>query len=477
MSNLVAVMRAENAERGDRPAVLDGPVELSYAQLFAAVDAFAGILAGLGVARGWRIAFLGEDSADYIAATLAVLQLGAVVVPVSPSLSGDELDAVQERIDVHGLLFETSARPADAGAGPLPAVPPLRRALAWRPRAPRREPPPEYGSLNAAFIRFSSGTTGMSKGVLLSHDTILDRTAAADRGLGITAGDRIAWVLPMSFHFVVTILLFLRRGAALLLCNQEFPHSLVRALAEQRATFMYASPFHYHVLATSDAAPADALRHVRMAVSTAMKLPADTARLFQKKFGFELTEAYGIIEVGLPFINLYSHGGARGSVGLPLPGYEIRIDRPDADGIGAIRLRGRGMFDAYFSPWQLRAGACPEGWFATGDLGQLDPEGRLTIVGREKNVINFLGMKIFPQEVEEIVNQFPGVRESQVWGAPHPQFGSLPCVRVVMEGGQTLDAAALRRFCIARLASYKVPKEFTQVPALEKTASGKIRRT
>jgi long-chain acyl-CoA synthetase len=179
----------------------------------------------------------------------------------------------------------------------------------------------------------------------------------------------------------------------------------------------------------------------------------------------------------LPFVSLHSDGGARGSVGRPLPGYELRIENPDAAGTGSILLRGPGMFDAYFSPWQPRAEACPGGWFRTGDLGLLDAEGRLIIAGREKNVINFVGMKIFPEEIEEIINQFPGVRESLVYGTPHPNYGQLPCVRIVPGAPVAgIDMAALRRFCISRLAPHKVPKAFELVSSLERTPSGKLKR-
>lgn len=477
-ANIVESIRLAAASRLAAPAVVDGLLVLSYGELLAAIDGFARVLSGLGIRPGQRIAYLGEDSAGHIVATLAILRLDAVVVPISSSLAGDEADAVLERIDAHGLLCDAGIQRPDPAAASLPSPVAGGRPLNWRPRIPHQPDPPGYAGMGAAFIRFSSGTTGVSKGVLLSHQTIIERTDAADQALQITASDRVLWLLPMSYHFVVTILLFLRRGASIVLCNQAFPESLLEAQAVWHGTFLYASPFQHHVLASTAIVPASALADVRMAVSTTMKLPGETARAFQAKFGFELAEAYGIIEVGLPFVSLHSDGGARGSVGRPLPGYELRIENPDAAGTGAILLRGPGMFDAYFSPWQLRAEACPGGWFRTGDLGQLDAEGRLIIAGREKNVINFVGMKIFPEEIEEVINQFPGVRESLVYGTPHPNYGQLPCVRIVPgDAAAGVDLAGLRRFCVSRLAPHKVPKAFDLVPALERTPSGKLRRT
>ena len=198
---------------------------------------------------------------------------------------------------------------------------------------------------------------------------------------------------------------------------------------------------------------------------------------FQAKFGFELTEAYGIIEVGLPFIRLAGGKDKRGSVGKPLPDFEIAIQNKDADGVGEISIRGKGMLDAYYSPWQGRDDILSDGWFKTGDLGKIDRDGFLFIVGRAKDVINFVGMKVFAQEVETVLNRHPHVKESLVYGASHAQYGQLPMAKVVLrEGNGVVDANDLRRFCYQHLARYKVPKDFEFVESIPKTASGKIKR-
>jgi long-chain acyl-CoA synthetase len=283
----------------------------------------------------------------------------------------------------------------------------------------------------------------------------------------------------MSYHFVVTILLFLRRGATIALCSQRFPDALIEGIVVHRGTFIYASPFHYSLLSRTDLLAADSLQQVRMAISTAMKLPEQVAEAFYGKFGFELTEAYGIIEVGLPFIKLSGGKDKRGSVGRALPGFELRLDHKSEDGIGEIFIKGKGMLDAYFSPWQGRDEVLHSGWFKTGDLGKIDADGFLSIVGRDKDVINFVGMKIFAQEVESVINQHPLVKESLVIGVPHAQYGELPTANVVLFD-ENVDSDAvpdnLRSFCYQRLAQYKVPKEFIVVDQLLKTASGKIKR-
>lgn len=313
----------------------------------------------------------------------------------------------------------------------------------------------------------------------MSHETIAERTDAADKALEITQSDRVIWVLSMSYHFVVSILLFLRRGATIVLCCREFLSSLVDGLGRHRGTFIYASPVHYRMMTNSGMFSADMFSNIRLAVSTAMRLPEADARDFVEKFGLELAEAYGIIEVGLPFVNSSGDPARRGSVGRILPDYEVNIASPDAEGVGKVHLRGKGMFDAYFSPWQSRDEALVDGWFETGDLGRLDADGFLFLCGREKNVINFAGMKVFPEEVEAVLNRHPAVSESLVYGRAHAHYGELPCADVVI-GGETgvaeAEASEIRRFCYRHLAPYKVPKAVRCVSRLERTASGKLKR-
>ncbi|TLM65504.1 MAG: acyl--CoA ligase [Deltaproteobacteria bacterium] len=469
--NVFAAIRRETADIPAKPAIIDGDELLTYGDLLAAAQRLADELRLAGVGPCCRVGLLAEDSGDYVVVSLAVLALDAVVVPVAPEQTPDERAAVVAGIGLDVVLAEASL----AAAGEPFGQGVLRRAFLLDRPAGAAAPPAGFAGVEPAFIRFSSGTTGASKGVVLSHRAILERTDAADQGLRITRADTVLWVLSMSYHFVVTILLFLRRGATIVLCARRFPEALLDGIVRRRGTFIYASPFHYALLAQSDALDGAALGDVRMAVSTAMQLPEDVAAAFRARFGFELTEAYGIIEVGLPFQRLAGGEQTRGSVGRPLPGFEVQLVEPDAAGVGAIRIRGPGLFDAYYAPWQPRAAVCADGWFATGDLGRLDADGNLFIVGREKAVINFAGMKIFPQEVEAVLNRHPAVQESLVCGVPHPRFGELPVARIVPRGGE-LVVDELRRYCYRHLTQFKVPKEFVVVDRLEKTASGKLKR-
>ncbi|HUB24676.1 MAG TPA: fatty acid--CoA ligase family protein, partial [Tepidisphaeraceae bacterium] len=272
-------------------------------------------------------------------------------------------------------------------------------------------------------------------------------------------------------------LLFLRQGATIVVANRLFPFSMLEAIEQNPITFIYASPVHYFLLACSGQATPQSLADVRLAISTAMKMPEETLELFFRKFNFAPAEAYGIIEIGLPLMNTESSLESRRTVGRILPDYELRIADADSEGVGEVLIRGNGMFDAYFSPWRLRDECLRDGWFDTGDLGKLDSAGRLSLLGRSKTVIVSAGMKVFPEEVEETINSVPGVRESLVRGRAHPQYGQVPVAEVVLAGEATATVEQIRRHCFKRLSSYKVPVEFRIVQTLPKTASGKLARS
>ncbi len=474
--NIFDIIKQETQAFSGKIAVIEADDRITYGRLLESAGLVAEELHKKGVGRLHRVGLLCDDSIDYIIVSLAILSLSAVIVPVSTEQTPEEVETVIDGIDVDFLVAEPELRKGGYGEL-LQSTGLFKKQFLFAKRAVRERPKSEYFRINPAFIRFTSGTTGTSKGVVLSHEAIIERTDAADKGLQITSQDTVLWVLSMSFHFVVTILLFLRRGATIVLCGHRYPSSLIEGVQAHQGTLIYASPFFYSLLARTDSLPSDVLKHIRLAVSTAMKLPEEVAASFSAKFGFELTEAYGIIEVGLPFIRLSGTAEKRGSVGKPLPDFEIALDKKDAEGVGEIRIRGKGMLDAYYSPWQGRDDILSDGWFKTGDLGKIDADGFLFIVGRDKDVINFVGMKVFALEVESVLNQHPLVKESLVYGVAHPHYGQLPIAKIVAQEDLGVpDANDLRRYCYQHLARYKVPKDFEFVDQLPRTASGKLKR-
>jgi long-chain acyl-CoA synthetase len=468
MTNIVQIITKETRRHLSRNAVIDGDKIITYAQLLEEINKTSKELKKLGVSRFDRVALLCEDSINYIIISLAVLKLYAVIVPVPFGSAQDEINILLKDLKVNFLIFEQNSYTQKN-------IKQISEKLFMAKLKTKGRINPNFYKINPAFIRFSSGTTGTNKGVVLSHKSIIQRTAAANKGLKIAPGEQIIWVLSMSFHFVVTILLFLRRGATIILSSRNFPQALLHNLNRHQATFIYASPLHYHLL-TSLNIPKKSLAKIRLAISTAIKLPAEIAERFSRKFGFQLAESYGIIEMGLPFSNTSGKINKRGSVGKILPDYKIKILNQDPQGTGEIHIKGKGMFSAYFYPWRSSQKVLSGGWFNTGDLGLLDQDGFLFILGRHKQVINFSGMKIFPFEIESFLNTHPLVKESLVYGKQHPEYGQLPAAKIVLKNKKTsLDLEILRKFCYQHLAAYKVPKEFEFVDDLPKTVSGKLK--
>lgn len=455
-------------------AVIDRGETYSYPELLEEVRLFASVLRTNGVRHLARVGILADDSYEYIVISLAVLSLNAAIVPLSTRASAEELEAMPAGVGLNVLICSSSRRKENDLSLPVPGR--FKERFFLRVLDEIIVPIPLPDGKIPAFIRFSSGTTGASKGVVLSHQSVLERTSACT-GLGVVRGEHVLWVLDMAFHFVVTILLFLRKGAAIVICGQPIEQGMAAAVRAFPIRLLYATPYHYRLMTHSPEFTPDSLKQVRLAISTAMKLEPTDADLFRKKFSLPLSQAYGIIEVGLPCINSTEHPEKAASAGKLQDAYRIRIDSPDAEGHGDILIQGPGMFDAYLTPFRTREEACPGGWFRTGDIGFLDEERFLFIVGRSKNVINFAGMKIFPYEVETILNEHEFVGESRVSGIAMPGFGEIPAAEIVPSADLPPDwREQLRKYCFARLAPYKVPKQFRIVRELPRTASGKLRR-
>jgi long-chain acyl-CoA synthetase len=447
-------------------AVVGGGVAMSYGELDSRSAAVARRLReAVGAARCARIGLRCPDGAGYIVLALGILRAGACFVPVAPELAAAERGQLADTIALGFLL--TSESGSDIGfqiepAG-RPAEPPWAEALA---------------ALNPAFIRFSSGTTGRSKGILISHESLRERVEAANAGLGIGPDDRILWVLAMSHHFAVSIILYLWHGATIVLPASHLAGDILASAVEHRATVIYAAPFHYQLLA-GDVGQTQ-WPTLRLAVSTTAALPPETGTAFDRAFGVFPSQALGIIEVGLPCLNVPDPRSCPSSVGRVQPAFSCELrdpgGRPAAPGEpGELFLKGPGMLDAYIEPWQPRAEAAPGGWFATGDLAEADAQGRIRLVGRTRSIISVGGMKFFPEEVEAVLLAHPLVSDARVFGRPHPTFGMVPVAEIVGRTPAPTEREIFA-FCRARLARYKVPMEVAFVGAIARTASGKIRR-
>ncbi len=471
-------------------ALVHGEETLTYGELESLLDEAAAALRGTGwfepeESRALLTGLSCPNGFAHVLFSLAVLRCGGCLVPVPSELTHRERDALVESTGLDRLLtaegqdWHREAKESRAIQAGTHGALVLRGVTAAEPAPPTYDEA-ALAAMNPALIRFSSGTTGQSKGVVLSHDTLLARVTACNSRLKIGPGDRVIWILPMAHHFAVSIVLYLLHGATTVIVDSHLAEDLYAAIRDQKGTVLYGSPFHHALLA--DYPEGRPLPALRVSVSTAAPLPKATAEAFQERYDLPITQGLGIIEVGLPLLNDEAAASDPLRVGRPQQGFEVTIrdesgTNLEAGKTGELLLRGPGMFDAYLSPWRKRDEVLDAGWFHTGDLGHQHEDGSVTLSGRLKSVINVAGMKVFAEEVEQTLCEHPAVKEARVCALPHPQVGQVPVAELVAADPENPPKKpAILSFCRERLSHYKVPMKISWVDALPKTASGKIKR-
>ena len=460
--NLTELLENSARRWPQKIAFVEDASEISYAALAEKINSFAEKLKPLALPPGARVGLCFPNCVNYVALTYALWKTGAVVVPVPTECPPEELLEIASTMELSAIL---SQKPI-AGSEPLtPEVFLARLTL---------DKPADNHGLNIAFVRFTSGTTNARKGVVLCHETIRDRVLAANKGFQISENDTVIWCLPMAHHFLITIVLYLNVGATVVLARHVTAKPFIEAVNKWRGTILYAAPFHFSLLARDNSAAQ--MESVRLAVTTTCALPQEVATQFFKRFGKSLLPALGIIELGLVALNAEDPQGRWNSVGKPIPDFQVKILSPDEHGIGEVAVVGPGICDAYAAPWQPREKFLCDGWFITGDLGRFDADGFLFLISRKTAVINLAGRKVFPEEIEAILDKHPAIKESRVFGRVHPHLGEVVEAEIVLSAPDA-SIENLSHFCREHLASYKIPTRFHTVPALPRTpVTGKLLR-
>ncbi|RYE33980.1 MAG: malonyl-CoA synthase [Hyphomicrobiales bacterium] len=476
-------------------ALLDDGRRYSYADMIDVSGRFANALVDLGVKPGDRVAVQVEKSIEALMLYLGTVRAGAIFLPLNTAYTPAEIEyflgdaqpavfvcdpskveALRPYAEAAGAKLETLGvwRSPDVSAGTL-ADKVLATSAAFADV--------DRGPDDLAAILYTSGTTGRSKGAMLSHDNLSSNALALVDYWRFTKGDVLLHALPI-FHthglFVATNVI-LMSGASMILLPRFDPEQVFKYLPQ--VTSMMGVPTFYVRLLQDARLTKEATRHMRLFVSGSAPLLAETHREWSEKTGHAILERYGMTETNMNTSNPYEGDRVAGTVGFPLPGVSARVTDPETgrkiarDEIGMIEVKGPNVFKGYWrNPEKTAAEFRPDGFFITGDLGKIDPAGYVHIVGRGKDLIITGGYNVYPKEVETEIDEMPGVIESAVIGVPHPDFGEGVTAVVVCKPGADVTAKSIATVLEQRLAKFKQPKQVFVVAELPRNTMGKVQK-
>ena len=480
---LDALLADQLTDRPDHLALIDGDgAQISFAALGQAVAAMAADLSARGLGDGDRLLIAAENAAAQVGLLLAASRIGAIGVPVNARMTAPELDRIIEHADPRLIVtldhVSTAAAAHGARLGAQAWDTPLGRLAITAPRPEARPEPMQDGPARIAVILYTTGTTGTPKGVMLTHGNLMFGGTTSARVRRLSAADIILGVLPMTHVFGLSSMMVaaLASGATLRLMTRFDAAEVLRAIAGG-ATVLPAVP-QMHALIMSAAAAQGMTRapgQLRYVSSGAAPLDPEWKRRAEAFYGSALQNGYGLTETTAGVTLTDNPPGVPDvSVGPALPGVDLIIASPDRDGVGEVLTRGPHVTPGYFrNPEATEALFDAEGWLHTGDLGRIDAQGNLHIMGRSKELIIRGGFNIYPPEVEAALNEHPGVIQSAVIGRK-TEGGNEEVLAFCQVRDPALTEAALAGFAAERLSPYKRPARIVLTDALPAAPTGKI---
>jgi long-chain acyl-CoA synthetase len=471
-----------------KTALFWGEREYAYSELWhLSVFVANQLQQQLGVNTGDRVGIWLKNCPEFLPALFGIFQAGAVAVPINNFLKADEVNYILANAGIDVLITDselgTHHRALEVARPSLK----LFRIEALNPLPPHSHPahpiPPGATESDLAVIIYTSGTTGRPKGAMLSHGNLLHNVASCRIVLQTVSSDRFAVLLPLfhSYMLTVGILLPLLVGGSVVLIKSLHPaRNVLQEILQRKATVLPAIPQFYRSMVNAPIHPSLPLR---FCVSGAAPLPAQVLQEFEAKFHIPLIEGYGLSEAS-PVVTKNPLDGTRkvGSIGLPIPNVEVSIQDDTgrelgANEIGEVCVRGGNVMLGYWRQPEETAKVMRHGWLLTGDIGCRDADGYYFITDRKKDMLLVNGINVYPREIEEILYQFPGVKEAAVIGKPDTRRGEQPIAYVAPNDGVMLGEKALQQFGRRKLADYKVPRKVIFLPALPRNATGKILKT
>jgi malonyl-CoA/methylmalonyl-CoA synthetase len=468
---------------------LDG-TRITYADLIARAGQMANVLVARGVKTGDRVAAQTEKSVSALVLYLATVRAGAVYLPLNTAYTLNELEYFITDAEPSLVVCDPSNTEgigkiaAKVGARVDTLGPDGKGSLteAADKASPNFTTVPRSND-DLAAILYTSGTTGRSKGAMLSHDNLASNSLALVGYWRFSKDDILIHALPI-YHthglFVASNVTLFARASMIFLPKFD-PDLIIKLMA--RATVLMGVPTFYARLLQHPGLSKQSTRHMRLFVSGSAPLLADTHREWFSRTGHAVLERYGMTETNMNTSNPYDGDRVPGAVGFPLPGVSVRVTDPETakelkrDEIGMIEVKGPNVFKGYWRmPEKTRAEFRDDGFFITGDLGKIDNKGYIHIVGRGKDLVISGGFNVYPKEIESEIDAMPGVIESAVIGVPHADFGEGVTAVLVCTKGAPITEASVLKGLEGRLAKFKMPKRVFVVEELPRNAMGKVQK-
>ncbi len=481
----------------DAVAVISRGEATTYGELREQVAALRGGLAGLGLGRGDRVAIICANNWYFVVSYLASLGLGAVVSPLNPLSPTPEIEQELAAIDAKMVIVGPSAR-RSVSAVDRGALDALEQVVVCTQEADEGDvrfddllgatpvPAVEVDADDLAVLIFTSGTAGRPKAAMLSHGNLSANVAQiSELEAQVRHGDDVALgVLPLFHIYGLTVVLGLTFSTAstVVLVERFDPQSAITTIAAHGITVVPGVPAMWLAWANLPGLPPGAFASVRIATSGADRLPNDIAQRLHERFGLVVHEGYGLTEASPVVTSSLGEEAHVGSVGMPLPGVEVRlVDTDGGDALvgdsGEVWVRGPNVFQGYLNDVEAtRAVLDDEGWLHTGDLAVVDDAGYLSLVDRAKDLIIVSGFNVFPAEVEDVLLAHPAIESCAVVGVPHPYSGESVKAFVVVDGSASVEEDEIIAWCTDRLARYKCPEKVMFVDELPVGLTGKVLR-
>jgi long-chain acyl-CoA synthetase len=483
--NLTSAFASSARRHAGKTAVFWGAEEIAFDRLLRQTSGIASrLMRDFGVQPGDRVALWMKNCPEFIPAYFGIHAAGAVVVPLNNFLKPDEVAFIARDAGVKTVIADASLV---EGVQKLETLVPGLKALKaeeggeseWNAAAPGLA----RSESDLAVLIYTSGTTGHPKGAMLSHKNLLANVESCRQVLAAVDHDRFVVLLPMFHSFMMTVGMLLPvivGGSLLLIKSVHPPKNVMAEIFQRRATILPAVPQFFRALAHAEV-PKDF--PLRLCISGGAPLPAEILKEWTESIPVPLIEGYGLSEAS-PVVALNPIQGPwkAGSIGKAIPDVEVSIQDDNGKQLGVgetgeICVRGSNVMLGYWNQPEETARAIREGWLLTGDVGHRDADGYFFITDRKKDMLLVNGINVYPREIEEIIYQFPGVKEAAVIGVPDARRGEQPMAFVSAKEGSALDAKAIQQFVRERLADYKVPRQVNVMPALPRNATGKILKT